>query len=1254
VAPVIRESVVGSASGANVTVTTSANVAVGDLLICFHGNEWGTQVGMTTPTGTSGTWTLQASDNRGATQDNAHLKVWTRLVTAGGAQTVTCNTHGGADVFVRVVVVRGDTLHSSWFDGAAGGGNGGGTGTDTAHICPSVTVAGSDDLLICAALAASGGAVNYSAPSGMSALAEVDTSYGTLGTFTQELSSSGATGTRTATASVARIWATASIAIRGATQAERRNMITNPSFETGVSGWSASGGNPAGPAEALQREQAPYGPRAGSWYAFTRRSVAGDVRVFPSSRVPVTAGQTWAGSIWVNRDGSGAIGVDLAWHDANGEWISSATGTASPTSGTWQRISVIGTAPAGATSVLLYTRFTSQPANNFVRVDAVMLEQADSVGTYFDGSFSGYEWEGTPHGSVSRTVGTGSSDAVWKADLTKADVVLAGYKDDAWQRQMAGGVYNDPAVGPWPIAVTSAPGGRPGGAVPFAVPTNATRYEVVPNHQQFEDGDEFYFGTAFYLSADYPVNATSWNIIEQMHGAPGTGSPVIAFEIRGGGLRISGGANRPGASTPGQYAYDIQIASNIQRQRWYSLVYRIQFSDQPSGGRLDVWLNDEQILSDFAPPCGTVYTTDIHAEGGPSYRKQGIYRSSDVTAACTMWQAGQALGTTYASVNPTVELDIDLRSGYGWASTGMGSHVSGTKTTASVGRAHMRLRGRAAGPKITWSTGYARALLLGGRAFGLKTGIGPGRSNPIYLGAYGHAPIPIPVFTGRPLPEEPLPMAQTRYLVQNILTGKWLHTDLPLSEDQVTITLSGPCEISGKLTPEMADLKSEDGKPLLRSWGHVVYLEMDGEIRAAGLVNEDSYDDQTQTLHCIGVSAYPKIIPYLDNYSKYNVDPVQVVVDMWDYVQKFRNGNIGVTVERMGDSGVRFGTSTKEGTKKLADLGPKVQVVEPPVGSADRPVWDRLRALGFNGPADDNISAVFPAKSVLDKVKQDVANNVPLGPKEHKVIVRQTDVSAAVWQRLLDYGHLDDNRDNDVRLTPTQELVDRAYAEVKQAESGDIEPYVINWWDVKSCGDVIDDAIKACPADYIEQYRWNTPRTFVYQSILVAQPRLGRRREDLRFVTGENIVEPPEMAADYDGFATMVIGIGAGEGSAALRETAEIVAPGVLRKPYVYRNSKITDREELKRIVAQQLTLRSTFDGQEITRIVVTASHDNAKFGAYNVGDDIYVQVQVPHWGWVQQWGRIISMTLAREDDLVELQLRRSDSFYYGREIESS
>lgn len=191
--PTVREVVQNSVSGGVVTVTTGAGTQVNDLLVCIHGCDFGTLAGMTTPTGTSGTWTERTSADLGAS--TIHMKIWTRTVSAGGAQTVTVSDQGfGEENFQFTYVLAG----VSAVDGAAGTTS----GTGTSAAAPSVSPAGSDDLLICSWLPANN-VVNFTAPGGMTNLLEEEAAgFVTLGTAREVLAASGATGTRTATASV--------------------------------------------------------------------------------------------------------------------------------------------------------------------------------------------------------------------------------------------------------------------------------------------------------------------------------------------------------------------------------------------------------------------------------------------------------------------------------------------------------------------------------------------------------------------------------------------------------------------------------------------------------------------------------------------------------------------------------------------------------------------------------------------------------------------------------------------------------------------------------------------------------------------------------------------------------------------------------------------------------------------------------------------------------------------------------------------
>lgn len=210
--PTIREVVAASTSASPATVNTGAGTAVGDVLVCFAGNDWNTAAVFGTPTGTAGTWTLQATGDRGT--NNGHLKVWTRAVTVGGAQSVAVPTVGSAEeVFNTTFVLTGaDTTTPA--DGTPAGSN---AAASTSQVAPSVSPATADALLLCGVQCSPDGSVTYTPPSGMTERSDItDGSFAAQSTASLVLSASGATGTKTFTATAADAYASASIAIRGA------------------------------------------------------------------------------------------------------------------------------------------------------------------------------------------------------------------------------------------------------------------------------------------------------------------------------------------------------------------------------------------------------------------------------------------------------------------------------------------------------------------------------------------------------------------------------------------------------------------------------------------------------------------------------------------------------------------------------------------------------------------------------------------------------------------------------------------------------------------------------------------------------------------------------------------------------------------------------------------------------------------------------------------------------------------------------
>lgn len=205
--PTIREILHTATSGTPSTVVTGAGTQVDDVLVTFHGSDYYTAAAMGTPTGTSGTWTHQATGDMGT--NNSHIKVWTRPVTVAGAQTVTTSPQDEECWNITYVIAGADTTDPS--DDAQGG-----NGTASVnHAAPSVSPSTSDALLICAVLSELFRLGNYTGPSGMTKQTE-DDNMSTLATATQDLTSSGATGAKTFTFDSAFGWCAVSIAIPAA------------------------------------------------------------------------------------------------------------------------------------------------------------------------------------------------------------------------------------------------------------------------------------------------------------------------------------------------------------------------------------------------------------------------------------------------------------------------------------------------------------------------------------------------------------------------------------------------------------------------------------------------------------------------------------------------------------------------------------------------------------------------------------------------------------------------------------------------------------------------------------------------------------------------------------------------------------------------------------------------------------------------------------------------------------------------------
>ena len=150
------------------------------------------------------------------------------------------------------------------------------------------------------------------------------------------------------------------------------------------------------------------------------------------------------------------------------------------------------------------------------------------------------------------------------------------------------------------------------------------------------------------------------------------------------------------------------------------------------------------------------------------------------------------------------------------------------------------------------------------------------------------------------------------YMIEDIY-GNILARDVVPMEPSITRLLSGPCEINFKIHPDDPSIQRSNGAGpiLLKPWAHWVHAlkeDLNGEekIWASGIVQPSDVDETSGilSLRAQGFSAYPKGIPWLQNWNPIAVDPFEIVEMIWDHIQHgsaagsdpFVNGDLGVTV----------------------------------------------------------------------------------------------------------------------------------------------------------------------------------------------------------------------------------------------------------------------------------------------------------------------------------------------------------------------
>ena len=468
-------------------------------------------------------------------------------------------------------------------------------------------------------------------------------------------------------------------------------------------------------------------------------------------------------------------------------------------------------------------------------------------------------------------------------------------------------------------------------------------------------------------------------------------------------------------------------------------------------------------------------------------------------------------------------------------------------------------------------------------------------------------------------------MTAWRYIAQRPLTGEFLDWDVPLEIDEVSWELSGPGALRGTVSPDVGQLRADDGDLLLDEWGTYLYAEADGVIRWGGILISSGFEGEEWRIEAAGFSSYPSGIPYLGEFTRAQVDAIEAFREVWRHVQSYANGNLGVAVTGTDKTGVVLGTPATPAFTEYQIDG-RWQPLTPAISA--RIIPDAKSVLA----APMTVSQTTLTVLALDKFGTIPR---PFNMKVGNETVTVTAIAGTTFTVARGVGG-----------TPATEHykgtgVGYSGTPSRKNSGTPAEPYQLVYWEATDCGDELRSLVTETPFDYVERHYWDGD--VIRHAVEVGYPRLGRRRDDLAFVQGDNITDVVAFESLSDDYANEVVGIGAGEGRATLRRSTA-TADGRLRRTAVYTDKTVKTTARMDAFIADELTRRRGL--LQITSVEVV-NHPNAVIGSWEIGDDVLISAAVPWLGEVDLWCRVTGWSLTGEHT-ARLSLARSDSFRYG------
>lgn len=176
--------------------------------------------------------------------------------------------------------------------------------------------------------------------------------------------------------------------------------------------------------------------------------------------------------------------------------------------------------------------------------------------------------------------------------------------------------------------------------------------------------------------------------------------------------------------------------------------------------------------------------------------------------------------------------------------------------------------------------------------------------------------------------------------------------------------------------------------------------------------------------------------------------------------------------------------------------------------------------------------------------------------------------------------------------------------------------------------------------DYAESHSWNAAGDDFVHHLDFGYPRIGRRRGDLRFAVGENVIVQPTEDTPADAYASGILVRGAGDGPTMKRIYIPRAGETRLRRIHVHSDNTL---KSVKAVTDRGSSLLALLTGRADIAEIQVRDTPLAPLGSWVEGDEVELFTDTD-WGDGSMMLRILSTTIEPESpNVAKLSVLRAD-----------